>query len=74
MSKLLSRVFISLVLFTMLTGCTAGPVVSPSVTPGQSTSPDAATFPLSESEATIPAKTPDAQSQPQRLRITIGGD
>ena len=70
MPKLLPRVFISLVLFTMLTGCTAGPVVSPSVTPGQSTSPDAATFPLSESEATIPAKTPDAQSQFQRLRIT----
>ncbi len=70
MPKLLSRVFISLVLFTMLTGCTAVPVVSPSVTPGQSTSPDAATFPLSESEATIPAKTPDVQSQLQRLRIT----
>ncbi|HNT26322.1 MAG TPA: hypothetical protein PKM21_18285, partial [Anaerolineales bacterium] len=66
MPKLLSRVFISLVLFTMLTGCTAVPVVSPSVTPGQSTSPDAATSPLFESEATIPAKTPDAQSQLQR--------
>ncbi len=54
----------------MLIGCTAVPMVSPSVTPGQSTSTDAATYPLSESEATIPAKTPEAQSQLQRLRIT----
>jgi WD40 repeat protein len=45
-------------------------MVSPDVTPGQITSPDAATIPPSESEATIPAKTPDAQSQLQRLRIT----
>jgi len=33
-------------------------------------SPDAATIRPSESKATIPAKTPDAQSQPQLLRIT----
>ena len=70
MSKLLSRVFIPLILFTVLNGCTAVPMVSPDVTPGQITSPDAATIPPSESEATIPAKTPDAQSQLQRLRIT----
>ena len=68
--KLLSRVFISLVLFAMLTGCAAGPEVSPGVTPGQSTSPVAPTIPLTESEAKIQAKTPDAQSQLQRLRIT----
>ena len=33
MSKLLSRVFIPLILFTVLNGCTAVPMVSPDVTP-----------------------------------------
>lgn len=46
MSKLLSRVFIPLILFTVLNGCTAVPMVSPDVTPGQITSPDAGRKPL----------------------------
>lgn len=70
MSKLLSSVFVPLLLFTVLTGCTTVPMVSPIVTPGQNTSSDHATIPLTQAEATIPAKTPDAQSKLQRLRIT----
>jgi len=70
MSKLFSIVFIPLILFTVLTGCTTVPMVSPIVTPGQNTSSDHATIPLTQAEATIPAKTPDAQSKLQRLRIT----
>jgi len=70
MSKLLSSVFIPLLLFTVLTGCTTVPMVSPIVTPGQNTSSDHVTIPLTQPEPTIPAKTPDAKSKLQRMRIT----